>query len=150
MASSFLLLLLLFLNLSTTSSASDVPNIYAHRGRLLLSRYHERHQDIPDHDLSKIRAVLGNNDPSPTLPVGIIGAGTAGLYTAMIFESLGINYHIVDADTRERVGGRLFTHHFPNAGPYDYFVCWIPMFSYRFLILLYRILELCGSQIHHL
>jgi hypothetical protein len=40
----------------------------------------------------------------------------------MIFESLGINYHLVDADTRERVGGRLFTYHFPNSGPYGYFV----------------------------
>ncbi|KAF9648711.1 hypothetical protein BDM02DRAFT_3269303, partial [Thelephora ganbajun] len=45
----------------------------------------------------------------------------AGLYTPMIFESLGIPYQIVDADTRERVGGRIFTYHFPGGGPYDYF-----------------------------
>ena len=66
--------------------------------------------------------VLQNPVPTGDLPVAIIGTGAAGLYTAMIFESLGINYHLVDADTRERVGGRLFTYHFPNGGPYDYYV----------------------------
>ncbi|KAF9649823.1 hypothetical protein BDM02DRAFT_3094095 [Thelephora ganbajun] len=55
------------------------------------------------------------------LPVCIIGAGTAGLYTAMIFESLRVPYRIVDASTRDRVGGRLFTYRFPGGGPYDYY-----------------------------
>jgi protoporphyrinogen oxidase len=67
------------------------------------------------------------------LPVCIIGAGVAGLYTAMIFQSLGIKYHIVDADTRERVGGRLFTYHFSDGGKYDYYVCNIHLCSHRVL-----------------
>ena len=107
------------------SSTSEVPDIYAYRDRQLLSRYNEQHKDIPPYDLSKIKEVLRNPEPSPTSPVCIIGAGMAGLYTAMIFESLGISYQIVDADTRARVGGRLFTYYFPNGNPYDYYVCWI-------------------------
>jgi len=79
--------------------------------------------DIPDHSLSDLRQVLHNPPPTADLPVGIIGAGTAGLYTAMIYESLGIDYQIIDADTPERVGGRLFTHHFSDTpGSYDYYV----------------------------
>ena len=105
------------------SPTSGVPEVYAYRDRQLLSRHHEQHGDIPDYDPSKIKEVLGNPDPSPTTPVCIIGAGMAGLYTAMIFESLGISYQIVDADTRARVGGRLFTYCFPNGNPYDYYVC---------------------------
>ena len=98
------------------------PNIYAYRGRHLLTAFHERNKDIPHRELSKMTPVLNNPDPSNSLPICIIGAGMAGLYTAMIFESLGINYQIVDADTR--VGGRVFTYHFPNpnAGAYDYYV----------------------------
>ena len=104
--------------------ASDQdPNVYAYRGRCLLSAYHDRHKDsIPDYDLSKLRSGLKIPLVSPDLPVCIIGAGTAALYTAMILESLGISYHIVDANTRERVGGRLFTYRFPGGGPYDYYV----------------------------
>ena len=97
-------------------------NVYAHRGRHLLTAYHDRHQHIPHHELSAITPILQNPPPSDDLPVCIIGTGAAGLYTAMIFESLGISYHLVDANTRERVGGRIFTYHFPNSGPYDYFV----------------------------
>ncbi|KAI0697874.1 hypothetical protein BC835DRAFT_1305033 [Cytidiella melzeri] len=43
-------------------------------------------------------------------PVCIIGAGTAGLYTAMILESLDIPCEIMEAS--DRVGGRVFTYHF--------------------------------------
>jgi len=102
---------------------SDVPNIFAHRGRYLLSAYHERNKDIPNHKLSEMLPILHNPAPTPDLPVCIIGAGAAGLYTAMIFEYLGIDYQIVDAGVPERVGGRMFTYHFPNGGPYDYYVC---------------------------
>ena len=104
-------------------ASDELPNVFAYRGRRLLSAYHDRHKDtIPHHDLSKLKLGLKIPLVSPDLPVCIIGAGTAGLYTAMILESLGISYHIIDANTRERVGGRLFTYHFPNGGPYDYYV----------------------------
>jgi cation diffusion facilitator CzcD-associated flavoprotein CzcO len=55
------------------------------------------------------------------LPVCIIGAGVAGLYTAMMLDFLGIKYEILEAS--ERHGGRLYTHHFNKLdGPYQYFV----------------------------
>jgi NADPH-dependent glutamate synthase beta subunit-like oxidoreductase len=104
------------------SPEGGVPNIYAYRGRRLLSQYHARCTEIPDDKLSKLKLVLHNPRATFDFPVCIIGAGMAGLYTAMIFESLGINYHIVDADTKKRVGGRMFTYNFPDSGPYDYYV----------------------------
>lgn len=59
--------------------------------------------------------------PAPTTqnPVCIIGAGAAGLYTAMIFDSLSIPYEILEADPL-RVGGRMFTHYFGNQDGSDY------------------------------
>ena len=64
------------------------------------------------------------------LPVCIIGAGAAGLYTAMILESLGISYDLVEAS--DHVGGRLFTYKgFKNAEPYDYFVSIDPSLPVR-------------------
>lgn len=117
------------------SNEATVPNVYACRGRYLLSAYNEQNKDVPHNKLSELTPLL-NNQPIPytppdsteeiptspkLLPVCIIGAGMAGLYTAMIFESLGISYHIVDADARERVGGRMFTYYFPNGGPDDYY-----------------------------
>jgi monoamine oxidase len=62
----------------------------------------------------------------------------AGLYTAMILQSLGINYQIVDADTQERVGGRLFTYHFPgdDPDPGDYYVSNIHIHPHRALTFL--------------
>lgn len=50
--------------------------------------------------------------------VGIIGAGMAGLYTAMILKSLGISYEILEASGR--IGGRVHTHRFSN-DPGDYY-----------------------------
>ena len=118
------------------------PNIYAYRGRYLLSTYNDQNKDVPHKKLPELTPLLNNppipyNPPDsaepptpPKLPVCIIGAGMAGLYTAMIFESLGISYHIIDADTRERVSGRMFTHYFPNGGPYDYYVRKVPWRSH--------------------
>ncbi|EER23298.1 hypothetical protein D8B26_001388 [Coccidioides posadasii str. Silveira] len=64
------------------------------------------------------------------LKVGIIGAGAAGLFTGMIFDYLNdnvfskhkshIHYDILEASTRDRVGGRLYTHHFSKE-PHDYY-----------------------------
>ena len=59
-------------------------------------------------------------------PVGILGAGVGGLYTALILQSLNVSYEIIEAS--DRTGGRLFTHKFPNGGFYDYFV------SFNFLL----------------
>ncbi|TFY70187.1 hypothetical protein EVG20_g2809 [Dentipellis fragilis] len=50
-------------------------------------------------------------------PVGIIGAGTAGLYAAMILQDLGVPYQILEAN--DRIGGRIFTRRFNGSAGYD-------------------------------
>ena len=58
--------------------------------------------------------------------VGIIGAGVAGLFTAMIFDYLNEEYHtnveyeIMECNDKSRLGGRLYTHYFTEA-KHDYF-----------------------------
>jgi hypothetical protein len=47
--------------------------------------------------------------------VCIIGAGAAGLYTAMMLKFLGIDFDIVEAS--DHVGGRCATHSFNGYGP---------------------------------
>ena len=47
------------------------------------------------------------------LTVGIIGAGAAGLYSAILLQSLGVDYEILEANNR--VGGRIWTHYFDEA-----------------------------------
>ncbi|KAK1709858.1 L-amino acid oxidase [Colletotrichum lupini] len=44
------------------------------------------------------------------LKVGIIGGGAAGLYAAILLDSLGIDYDIHEVSGR--IGGRIFTYHF--------------------------------------
>lgn len=48
--------------------------------------------------------------PDCPLKVGIVGAGAAGLYSAILLDSLGIDYDILEAS--DRVGGRVFTYRF--------------------------------------
>ncbi|KAF5380291.1 hypothetical protein D9757_007919 [Collybiopsis confluens] len=68
-----------------------------------------------------------------TLPVGIIGAGCAGLYTAMILDTLGINYETIEGSGRH--GGRILTHHFTKLDlPYQYFECGAMRFPNIFLM----------------
>ncbi|KAG2153891.1 hypothetical protein DEU56DRAFT_868461 [Suillus clintonianus] len=52
-------------------------------------------------------------------PVGILGAGVGGLYTALMLDLLDIKYEILEAS--DRIGGRLFTYSFPNGNDYDYY-----------------------------
>ncbi|KXH42851.1 L-amino acid oxidase [Colletotrichum simmondsii] len=44
------------------------------------------------------------------LKVGIIGGGAAGLYAAILLDSLGIDYDIHEVSGR--IGGRIYTYHF--------------------------------------
>ncbi|KUI69395.1 hypothetical protein VM1G_04950 [Cytospora mali] len=44
------------------------------------------------------------------LKVGIVGAGAAGLYAAVLLDSLGIDYDIYEAS--DRIGGRIYTYRF--------------------------------------
>lgn len=72
-------------------------------------------------------ATLGD-DPL-TVNVGIVGAGAAGLFTALILEylnstvkSVKFTYDILEADTTNRSGGRLYTYQFSDPPvPHDYY-----------------------------
>ena len=45
------------------------------------------------------------------IKVGILGAGISGLYSAILLESLGIDFELIEANS-EHLGGRAFTYHF--------------------------------------
>jgi protoporphyrinogen oxidase len=72
-------------------------------------------------------------DQHKEFKVGIIGAGVAGLFTAMIFDhlkdlvGLDVDYQILEANGEERIGGRLYSYYFPkidnqpDIGPHDYY-----------------------------
>ena len=51
----------------------------------------------------------------PWSRVAIIGAGVAGLRTAMLLQSMGIPYEIFEAS--DRIGGRLYTYQFASRPP---------------------------------
>ncbi|KAI9686422.1 MAG: hypothetical protein M1822_003767 [Bathelium mastoideum] len=82
---------------------------------------------IPTHqaDDSRLLPVLGtrpddsNKEHPNGFKVGIIGAGVAGLFTAMILDylndkfDLNVDYEILEAE-QQRYGGRLFTYKFPE------------------------------------
>ncbi|KAJ0295751.1 hypothetical protein Brms1b_013758, partial [Colletotrichum noveboracense] len=66
--------------------------------------------------------------------VGIVGAGAAGLFTALTLDwindtiekykgvgKLKIEYEILEAASEDRFGGRLYTHHFSKDGTHDYY-----------------------------
>ncbi len=55
--------------------------------------------------------------PSREKPICIIGGGACGLYTALILQSLGLKYEILEAS--DRVGGRLFTYRFNKQAGVD-------------------------------
>jgi len=84
--------------------------------------------------------------PQKNLAVGIIGAGAAGLYAAIILDSLGIKYEILEGS--ERPGGRLFTHRFNQlCGPYQYFVSSCLPLCLMFLTSITRMPAPCASPI---
>ncbi|KAH7303409.1 hypothetical protein B0I35DRAFT_472320 [Stachybotrys elegans] len=51
--------------------------------------------------------------------VGIIGAGVAGLFTALVLDA--INDAILEAAGEDRFGGRLYTHRFSEEDVHDYY-----------------------------
>lgn len=70
---------------------------------------------------------VGTSNTDPIGKVGIVGAGAAGLYAALLLESLGVDYEILEANSR--IGGRVWTYHFNTDSPspgqgsyYDYYV----------------------------
>jgi hypothetical protein len=78
------------------------------------------------------KATIQAPTSSRELSVGIVGAGCAGLFTAMIFNHLReqlaeqkipfqVNCEIFEAAAEKRLGGRLYTYEFPQGGPHDYY-----------------------------
>ena len=86
------------------------------------------------------------------LPVGILGAGVAGLYTAMILDSLGIKYEIIEGSKRH--GGRLYTHKFKEhskntqepSALYQYFVSSNPRLGLYYATLTLSLLQDVGAM----
>ncbi|KAG5637252.1 hypothetical protein H0H81_005251 [Sphagnurus paluster] len=68
-----------------------------------------------------IPPVLPTPNYTPSVfPVAILGAGVSGLYIAMMLDSLGIKYELLEGS--RRIGGRLYTHNFPSSpGKYQYY-----------------------------
>jgi heterodisulfide reductase subunit A-like polyferredoxin len=93
----------------------STPDVFASRSRASLQLYHERHKDeLKLLDLDKmlshhklVQPTLQTPSPHQAIkkdkPVCIVGAGVAGLYTAMILKSLGIPYDILELS--DHVGG---------------------------------------------
>jgi NADPH-dependent glutamate synthase beta subunit-like oxidoreductase len=102
-------------------------DVFSYWGRKIIEDYHDTlHQIISPltattlEEASQIPA-LPKRGYGPPGTVGILGAGVGGLYTALILDSLKIDYEILEAS--DRTGGRLLTYNFPNSGEYDYYVC---------------------------
>ncbi|KEP45817.1 flavin containing amine oxidase [Rhizoctonia solani 123E] len=92
---------------------------YAHHGRNIILNHFST--NFPDHENMPLPPMSAHTAVTAPLPVGILGAGAGGLYTALILQDLDIPYRILEA--RERVGGRLFTYSFPDSTgqPYNYY-----------------------------
>jgi monoamine oxidase len=63
--------------------------------------------------------------------LAFIGAGAAGLYAAMLLQSLGIHYEILEGS--DRIGGRMYIHRFDEpawnafkSGEADYYNYYVP------------------------
>jgi NAD(P)-binding Rossmann-like domain len=99
------------------------PTIHERHGHTILERHH-LHPLIPIPAYPQAAEVTTSPAKLASWPpldfkVGIIGAGAAGLYTAMILQDLGIQYELLEAN--KTVGGRLRTHHFGEK-PNDYWL----------------------------
>ena len=112
--------------------------------QLVLARLAEFYQTRPDKDpmrdeitippsekitpehLPQLREVPTRAAEADEYRVCIIGAGVAGLFTAMIIDylngkaNLGFTYDIFEAASETRFGGRLYTHRFSHA-LHDYY-----------------------------
>jgi len=92
--------------------------------RIAVAKFNEE-QKVDDSKKYKIPDIIRpalekkeqNVDPK-ALKICIVGAGVAGLYTALMLEKLGIDYEILEASNRS--GGRIFTHHFTK-NDHDYY-----------------------------
>ncbi|KIK22541.1 hypothetical protein PISMIDRAFT_102332, partial [Pisolithus microcarpus 441] len=92
-------------------------------GKRIIEDYHASlTAKLPKHDTDKT-GFFDISDESlrffPHRKVGILGAGVGGLYTALMLDSLDIEYEILEAS--DHVGGRLSTYKFQGGQKYDYY-----------------------------
>lgn len=117
--------------------ATDTPasrqDVFAQYGRNLAREIFDRTMDgLPPDARARSLAALSKaaDDEAPAfnfksthegvVPVGILGGGMAGLYTALMLAWAKIPFQIIEAT--DRVGGRCFTHKFKQGGEWDYYV----------------------------
>ncbi|KIJ33672.1 hypothetical protein M422DRAFT_182968 [Sphaerobolus stellatus SS14] len=113
------------------ASYKGKTNLFAHFGRQIIE---DKHKYLPTRTLplppifqsglngqaaSNLAFKVTAGENHYITPIGIIGAGVGGLYTGLILQSLGIPFEILES--RNRTGGRLYTHRFKEGGKYDYF-----------------------------
>lgn len=104
-------------------TAEKVKDVYSLYGRYIIEEHMLDRLDndnpieipMPETETASFKSGYAGNKT-----VGILGGGVGGLYAAMMLESVGVPYEVLEA--RDRVGGRLFTHKFENSNFYDYFV----------------------------
>lgn len=101
-------LLIFSLWMHGTQSAIDTSTVRAQLFRELISRKGVYDTFPPGPPPS--RGDDSGQPLQPPLKVGIIGAGAAGLYSALILQSLGVEFEVLEADGR--AGGRIYTHYF--------------------------------------
>ena len=116
--------------LATSQAALAATNIpydtHAYYGRSLIETKHaSQKSNLPTKHVALSQALQGklpNTTCNSTTdsPIGILGAGMAGLYTALILDDLGIPYEILEADTT-RIGGRIYTHQFDPSREFEYY-----------------------------
>eukprot|EP01133_Synstelium_polycarpum_P003499 gene3499-3998_t len=104
-----LLLVVLAVAFAATISAQPKPSLRDHFASALL----EQGDAAP----TPMDFGAAAGAPRRPLKVGIIGAGMAGLYSAMILKDLGIKYEVLEASNR--IGGRAYTHRFSD-DPFNY------------------------------
>lgn len=125
--------------MSNTAGHSDPSSVYIKASQFFINQRLEElknkkvNSKAPTHDAKRPSESLSWNklyagfqpEALSSSRVAIIGAGVAGLRTAMLLDRLKIPYKIYEAN--DGPGGRLYTYHFPSdankspAGKHDYY-----------------------------
>ncbi len=98
---------------------SDSSHMYAStpKGKPSLRAAYEAW--LKKHAPAPLVPTTGDRPDPAKIKVGIVGGGMAGLYSALLLRSRGVDCHIFEASP-DRLGGRVYTHRF-NDDPNQYF-----------------------------
>jgi monoamine oxidase len=102
--------------LSSESGSSATHEVVHHEApafsfRALFTRRLMQQYRANTTSLTELRAETAIRTDKADLRVGIVGAGMAGMYAALLLQDLGIQCYILEAN-RDRVGGRVYTYRF--------------------------------------